>query len=43
VPWVAPEQGAFQHGCRDARRSAFMEVATCRYIATEKFFKLIDI
>jgi hypothetical protein len=42
VPWVAPERGAFQHGCRDARRSAFGEVATYINKATERFFELID-
>jgi hypothetical protein len=43
VPWVAPERGAFQHGCRDAHRSAFREVATYGNMETEKFFELIDI
>jgi hypothetical protein len=43
VPWVAPEQGAFLHRCRDAHCSAFKEVATYRNMATEKFFELIDI
>jgi hypothetical protein len=43
VPWVAPEWGAFQHGCRDARCSAFREIATYENMAIEKFFKLIDI
>jgi hypothetical protein len=43
VPWVAPERGAFQHGCRDAHRSAFREVATYRNIENEKFFELMDI
>jgi hypothetical protein len=43
VPWVAPERGAFQHGCRDVRRSTFREVVTYINVATEKFFELIDI
>jgi hypothetical protein len=43
VPWVASERGAFQHGCKDAHSSAFREVATCRNIATRKFFELIYI
>jgi hypothetical protein len=43
MPWVAPERGAFQHGCRDAHRSTFTDVAIYRNMVTEKFFKLIDI
>jgi hypothetical protein len=42
MPRVAPKQGAFLHGCRDARCSVFREVATYKNIATDKFFELID-
>jgi hypothetical protein len=42
VPWVALERGAFRHRCKDARSSAFREVATYKNMATEKFCELID-
>jgi hypothetical protein len=42
MPRVAPERGAFRHGCRDAHCSAFREVATYRNMTTKYFFEHID-
>jgi hypothetical protein len=40
VPYVGPERGAFQHRCRDVRRSAFREVVTYINVEPRSFSKL---